>query len=66
MLMLQIQIKHVNASAKTHNKDVDIKHIIKHALSCTLEKDGEDLSSCDCSRFGMVHEVLNMERLRLY
>ena len=46
--------------------DVNCNHIIEHALSCKLEEDGEDVSSCVRLRFGTIHEVINVERLRLY
>ena len=56
----------VSASAKTLNNDDDFNHIIEHALSYTLQKDSEDVSSYDGLRFEIVHEVLDMERLRLH
>ena len=34
----------VNASVKTLNNDNGFKHIIKHALSCTLEKEDINVS----------------------
>ena len=52
------EVRIVNASANTRDNDVKFKHIIEHALSCTLEDDGEDVSSCVGSRFGTIHEVL--------
>ena len=47
-----IEKVHVRANAKTRNNDDDFKHIIKHALSCTLERNDEDVSSVSELRFG--------------
>ena len=56
----------VKTSANIHMNDINFNHIIKYVLSCTLEKDDEDVSSCVRLRFGTIHEVINVERLRLY
>ena len=39
----------VNASVKNLINDDDVEHIIEQALSCNLEKDGEDVLNCDIS-----------------
>ena len=46
--------------------DINFNYIIEHALSCTLEEDGEDVSSCVGLRFGSIDEVLNMKQMRLH
>ena len=46
--------------------DINFNYIIEHALSCTLEEDGEDVSSCVGLRFGTVDEVLNVKQIRLH
>ena len=45
--------------------DVNLNHIIEHAISCILEEDGEDVSICVGLRFGMIDEVLNVKQIRL-
>ena len=55
----------VSARAKTLNNDDEFDHLIKHALACTLENDFEDVSNGSELRFGMIHELLNVGRLRL-
>ena len=45
--------------------EVNFNHIIEHALSCTLEEDGEDMSSCVGLRFETIDEVLNVKQIRL-
>ena len=56
----------VNASTNIRDNDVNFKHIIEHALSCTLEEDGEDESSCVGLRFGTILEVLNVGQMKLH
>ena len=56
----------VKTSVNIHMKDVNLNHIIEHALSCTLEDDGEDLSSCVGLRFGTIDEVINVKKKRLH
>ena len=63
-IFLQVHELSVKASANIHNNDVKFNHIIEYALSCTLEEDGEDLSSVSGLRYGAIHEVFNMERMR--
>ena len=46
--------------------DANFNHIIEHALSCTLEEDGEDMSSCVGLRFGTINKVLNMKQMRFH
>ena len=46
--------KDVKTSANIHMNDVNFNHIIEHALLCTLEEDGEDVSSCVGLRFGTI------------
>ena len=55
----------MNASTNICDNDDNIKHIIEYALSCTLEGDGEVMSSCVGLRFGTIHEVFDAGRLRL-
>ena len=45
---------------------LNFNHIIKHALSCTLEEDGEVATSVSGLRFGTIHEVINVGCLRLH
>lgn len=52
----------VSASAKTH----DFDHLIEHTLSCTSEKDGEDVSNGSELVVGMINEMVDVERLRLH
>lgn len=42
---------------KTH----DFEHLIEHAMSCTLEKSDEDVSSCDVLSFETMHELIVVE-----
>ena len=44
----------VKINANIHINDVNFNHIIEHALSCTLEEDGENVSNCVGLRFGMI------------
>ena len=46
----------VKASANNLNNDVNFKHLIEHALSCTLEGVDKDVSNMDGLRFGTVDE----------
>ena len=57
---------YVKVSVNIHDYDVNFNHIVEHALSCTLEEDGEDVSSVVGLRFGTIHEVLDVGRLRLH
>ena len=43
----------VKASANNLNNDVNFEHLIKHALSCTLEKVDKDVGDL---RFGMIDD----------
>ena len=45
---------------------LNFNHIIKHALSCILEEDGEDVSSGDGLRFETIDEILNAGLLRIH
>ena len=36
----------VNASTNIRDDDVNFKHIIEYTLSCTLERNDKDVSSC--------------------
>ena len=54
----------VKSSTKTLNNDMNFEHIIKHFLSCTLDKDGNHVRSCDVFRFGMLHKVFGVEYMR--
>ena len=44
----------VKVSANNLNDDVNFKHIIEHALSCTLERVDKDVSDMGDLRFGTV------------
>ena len=46
----------VKASANNLNDDVNFKHIIEHALSCTLDRVDKDVSDLGGLRFGTVDE----------
>ena len=59
-------LKVVKASTNNLNNDVNFEHLIEHALACTLERNDEDMSSVRELRFEMLHEVLNVGRLRLH
>ena len=48
----------------TLNSDNEFDHLIEHILSCTLEKDSEDVLSCNVLRFGMLLEVFDVEYMR--
>lgn len=39
---------------------------IENALFYTLEKDGEDASSCDVLRFETIREITNVGQMRLH
>ena len=39
-----------------------IMNLIEHALTCTLEKDFEDMSRGGELRFGTINEVINVGR----
>ena len=41
----------VKASANNLNNDVNFEHLIKHALSCTLERVDKDVSYMGSLRF---------------
>ena len=43
----------VKASVNNLNNDVNIEHLIKHALSCILERVDKNVSYMDGLRFGM-------------
>ena len=47
---------YVKASVNNLNDDVNFKHIIEHALSCTLERVDKDVSNMSGLRFGMFDE----------
>ena len=55
---------YISASAKTLNNDVDFNDLIEHALTCTLEKYIEDVSSVSKLMFGTIDEILTVGRLR--
>ena len=42
--VIKVLKRTVKASANNLKDDVNFKHKIEHALSCTLEKDGKDVS----------------------
>ena len=46
----------VKASANNLNDDVNFKHIIEHALSCTLERVDKDVSYVNGLKFGTIDE----------
>ena len=46
----------VKASVNNLNDDVNFKHIIEHALSCTLDRVDKDVSDLGGLRFGTVDE----------
>lgn len=48
----------VKASNNIPDYDVNFNHLIKHVLSCTLEKVDKDVSSCVGLRFGTFDETL--------
>ena len=54
--MRNLTIYTVKASANNLNDDVNFKHIIEHALSCTLERVDKDVSNMGGLRFGTVDE----------
>ena len=54
--MNNILNRSVKASANNFNDDVNFKHIIEHALSCTLERVDKDMSDMGGLRFGTVDE----------
>ena len=56
----------VNANANSLKNDVNFKHIVEHVLSCTLEKDDKDVSSCVGLRFEQNDEMLNVGQMTLY
>ena len=56
----------VKTSTNTRDNDFNFKHIIEHALSCTLEEYDEDVSSCIDLRFGTINEVFNVGQMRLH
>ena len=57
---------YVKASANNLNNDIHFNHIIEHALSCTLEEDGKDVSNVSGLRFWTIHEVLNVGQMKLH
>ena len=57
---------YVKASANNLNNDIHFNHIIEHALSCTLEEDGKDVSSSVGLRFETIYKVLNVEQIMLH
>ena len=46
----------VKANANNLSDDVHFKHIVEHALSCTLERVDKDVSNMGGLRFGTVDE----------
>ena len=44
----------VKVSANNLNDDVNFKHIIEHALSCTLERVDKDVSNMGDLKFGTI------------
>ena len=46
----------VKASVNNLNDDVDFKHIIEHALSCTLKRVDKDVSYVNGWKFGTIDE----------
>ena len=46
----------VKASANNLNNDVNFEHLVKHALSCTLERIDKDVSDMGGLRFGTIDE----------
>ena len=51
-----MSIVSVKTSTNNFNDDVNFKHIIEHALSCTLERVDKDVSDMSGLRFGTVDE----------
>ena len=49
-------IKHIKASANNLNNDINFKHLIEHALSCTLERVDKDVLYMGGLRFGTIDE----------
>ena len=47
-------------SAKTLNNDDEFSHLIEHALTCTLERNDEDVSYVNELRFETIDHVLNV------
>ena len=56
----------VKIRANIHMNDVSFNHIVEHALSCTLEEDSKDVSSCVGLRFETINEMFNMKQKRLH
>ena len=56
----------VKASANIHNNNANFEHLIEHDLSCTLERNDEDVSYVSELRFGTMDEVLNVRQMRLH
>ena len=55
-----LNVKYVVVTVKTNannfNDDVNFKHIIKHALSCTLKRVDKDVSYVNSLKFGTIDE----------
>lgn len=63
---VRLAVKMFSASAKTHKNDDEFDHLIEYALTCTLEKDFEDVSRGSELWFKTINEVIDVGRLRLH